>query len=155
MRKGRAKEIAHCPGESQVLGLLPVRNHPAIYSFTYSVATRLALNSEQLVSLSGCVKDRRRRGGRGTGVRAHLRTPHGVSPLSSSFALLCLSEVGVADVLTMCLLCVHIPAATLGLRATSVKMAKVNTQCSQPSPTRCSVKTTDRDLDHVETSLGR
>lgn len=103
----------------------------------------------------GMCKRQEVEGRRGTWVRALLRTPHRVSLLSSSFALLCRSEVGVVDVLTMYLLCVHILAATLGLRAASVKMAKVNTQCSQPSPTHCSVKTTDRDLDHVETSLGR
>lgn len=68
------------------------------------------------------------------------------SPLSSRSC--------VTGVLTMYLLCVHILAATLGLSATSVKMAKVNTQCSQPSPTRCSVKTTDRDLES-QNSLGR
>lgn len=60
----------------------------------------------------------------------------------------------VAGVLTMYLLCVHILATTLGLCATSVKMAKVNTQCSLPSPTRCSVKTTDRDLES-QNSLSR
>ncbi|KAL6039331.1 hypothetical protein STEG23_014170, partial [Scotinomys teguina] len=44
-------------------------------------------------------------------------------------------------------------SATLGLNVTSVKMAKVDTQHSQPSPTHCSVKTTGRDLDHIENGL--
>jgi hypothetical protein len=45
--------------------------------------------------------------------------------------------------------------ATPGLNVTCAEMAKVNTQCSQPSPTQLSIKNADRDLDHVENGLGR
>lgn len=53
------------------------------------------------------------------------------------------------------LLCIHISAATLGLNVTKGKMAKVNTQCSQPALPHLSVNTMDRDLHHTENSLGR
>jgi hypothetical protein len=50
---------------------------------------------------------------------------------------------------------VHLLAVTLGLSVTSKKMAKVNTQYSQPSQNHLTVKTMDRDLDHIENGLGR
>lgn len=72
------------------------------------------------------------------------------------FKNLCLQYVGFAGVPMKYLLCVHIAATTLGLKVTSVQMAKVNTQCSQPSPRQLSVKdAADRDLDQVENGLGR
>ncbi|GAB1284889.1 Cyclic nucleotide-gated cation channel alpha-3 [Apodemus speciosus] len=46
-------------------------------------------------------------------------------------------------------------SAAVGLNVTNVKMAKVNTQCSQPSPAQLSIKDADRDLGHVENGLSR